>query len=282
MQITDTHIHTWNFERAEYAWLNNDLSILNRSYFIEELEEERLAAGITQGILVQAANNFGDTDWMLEVAAKTNWVDGVVGWLPLMQPNKVMQALNEKYAANKYFKGVRHLIHDEANDRWLLQDEVVESLHILSTFKLTYDFVGVHPAHIETALQVANKVPSLPMVFDHLNQPPIALGEKFGRWGELMKEASKHKPLYMKISGLGTTAKKADWCADDIKPYVEFALEHFGVDRCFCGGDYPVSLLAGSYVKIWQVYKDVLQDLLRDDELEKVFHKNAVNFYGLV
>lgn len=280
-RIVDTHIHVWNFDRAEYAWLNGDTSILNRTYDIEELKEERPAAGVTDGVLVQAANNFEDTDWMLEVAGKNEWIKGVVGWLPLSDPSGTAQALNKKYANQKYFKGIRHLIHDEANARWLLQKEVIESLQILSNHRLPYDVVGVLPEHIETALKVAEKLPSLKMVFDHLNQPPIATGEKFGRWGELMKEASMNKNFYAKISGLGTTTKKQGWSRDDIKPYVEFILEHFGVERCFCGGDWPVSLLAGSYSQTWKIYRNLLDSLLDEPQRNKVYYENAVAFYNL-
>ena len=280
--IIDTHIHVWNFDKAEYDWLKNDTSILKRTYHIEEIEVERKAAGISGGVLVQASVNTEDTDWMLEVAEKTSWINGVVGWLPLMDPGKTAQLLEDVYLKNKYYKGVRHLIHDEPDAQWLLQDTVIESLKILVQHQLTYDVVGVLPQHIKTVLAVAEKVPELKMVFDHLNQPPIAAGEKFGEWGVLMKEAAANKNFHAKISGLGTVVKKEhDWDAADIQPYVEFVLQHFGIERCFCGGDWPVSLLAGSYTKSWTVYKEVLGALLNEAQLEKIFFTNAVNFYRL-
>ena len=281
MQITDTHIHCWNFDHADYEWLKNDTSILKRTYNIDEIEEERKQVGITGGVLVQSANNFEDTDWMLEVSERNNWIVGVVGWLPLMDPGLAEKALNEKYSLNKYFKGVRHLIHDEPDDKWLLQNEVIESLEMLAAKDLTYDVVGILPAHITTALEVANKIPGLKMVFDHLNQPPIFPKEKFGVWGELMTEAAKHKNFYVKVSGLGTTSKKPGWSAEDVKPCIEFVLEKFGEDRCICGGDWPVSLLAGSYTKTWSIYKEVIDSLLSGEAKDKVYHKNAVQFYNL-
>jgi L-fuconolactonase len=97
-----------------------------------------------------------------------------------------------------------------------------------------------------------------------------------------MKTAAQHKNFYAKISGLGTASGNfKDRNADDIKPYIEFALEHFGIDRCFCGGDWPVSLLADSYSKTWKTYQDILNDLLQDDERENVFYSNAKAFYSL-
>jgi L-fuconolactonase len=281
-KIIDTHIHVWNFDKAAYAWLDGNTSILNRTYHIEEIETERNAAGITEGVLVQAANNIEDTSWMLEVAANTDWIKGVVGWLPLMDTTATEWALEEKYSKEKYFKGVRHLIHDEADPGWLLQPAVIDSLKILAAKNITYDVVGVLPQHIETVLKVAEQIPDLKMVFDHLNQPPMKTNEKFGAWGDLMKIASQHKNFHAKISGLGTaTADPGNWGVEDIKPYVSFVLEHFGADRCFCGGDWPVSLLASSYTKTWTTYRSVVTELLNEDDSEKVFYNNAQQFYNL-
>lgn len=282
MNVIDTHIHVWNFSRARYAWLEGNTSLLNRHYEIDELESARTAAGITGGVLVQAANNLEDTDYMLDTAAATPWINGVAGWLPLTDPLLTEKLLREKYLANPYFKGVRHLIHDEADPRWLLQPAVLESLAILAHYQLSYDIVGVLPEHIETALTVAEQVPALQMIFDHCNQPPVAQGELYGRWGDLMKRAAQHPTLHVKISGLGITAQKGDrWVAADIAPYVAFVLEYFGVERACCGGDWPVCLLAGTYVDAWQNYKEVLTSLLDAGALEKVFYTNAVAFYRL-
>ena len=281
MRLADTHVHIWDFNRAEYAWLKGNTSILNRTYSIEELETERSNIGVTKGILVQAANNFEDTDWMLHVADNTPWIAGIVGWLPLTNPDATLKALHNKYGRENYFKGVRHLIHDEPDAEWLLQPQVIQSLHILADHNIPYDVVGVLPEHIETALKVAAKVPELRMVFDHLNQPPIATKEKFGKWGELMKEAAQHKNFYAKISGLGLTAQKADqWNSNDIKPYVGFAIEQFGTDRCFMGGDWPVSLLAGSYSNTWKNFKEAIHELVDEKAAGKIFYDNAANFYS--
>jgi L-fuconolactonase len=280
-KIIDTHIHVWDFDKAIYPWLDGNTSILNRTYHIEEIETERNAAGIVEGVLVQASNNVEDTNWMLEVAENTEWIKGVVGWLPLMDTAATEKVLDE-YCSNNYFKGVRHLIHDEVDPAWLLQPAVIDSLKILAERSVTYDVVGVLPQHIETVLKVAEKIPGLKMVFDHLNQPPMKSNERFGEWGELMKTASQHKNFYAKISGLGTaTVNPENWGEEDIKPYVSFVLENFGTDRCFCGGDWPVSLLAGSYTKTWTIYQSVINELLNEQESEKIFYNNAHQFYNL-
>jgi L-fuconolactonase len=281
-KIVDTHVHVWDLKRAAYPWLKDDISILNRTWHIEELEAERIKTGVTEGVLVQASGNIEDTDLMFETAANAGWISGVVAWLPLLDTSATQTLLEEKYLKEKYFKGVRHQIHDEPDPKWLLQPSVIESLKILAAYDIPYDVVGIKPVHIETVLVLAEKVPGLRMVFDHLNQPPIATKEKFGKWGELMKEAAQHKSLYAKISGLGTASGDLQaWNAQDVKPYIEFVVQNFGVDRCFFGGDWPVSLLAGGYAETWNKYEEAIGQLANDSEQEKIFYNNAKQFYSL-
>jgi L-fuconolactonase len=249
---------------------------------IEEIENDRKEAGVTAGILIQASGNFEDTELMLETAYKTDWICGIVGWLPLMNTKATQRLLEERFLKEKYFKGVRHQVHDEKDTKWLLQPSVIESLRLLASFDVPYDVVGILPSHIETVIEVSDKIPGLRMVFDHLNWPPIPTQEKFGRWGELMKIAAQHKNVYAKISGLGTASGSFEnRTPDDIKPYVEFVLDHFGTERCFCGGDWPVSMLANNYIKTWQITKEILNGLLNDEEKDKVLFSNANNFYNL-
>jgi L-fuconolactonase len=280
MKIIDTHIHIWDFTKAEYEWLKGNTSLLNRAYSIEEVLPEMATCGIQAGILVQAANNLEDTDWMLEVAARTPEIMGVVAWLPLQNPTETERLLTKKYLQNPYFCGIRHLIHDEPDAKWLLQETVLESLAILAKYQIPFDVVGILPAHIETVLEVARLVPSLKMVFDHLNQPPISTQEQFGQWGELIKQAAANPNFYAKISGLGVTSGNfTGWSSEDIKPYIAFALAHFGEDRCFFGGDWPVALLAGQYIPTWKKYEEVFNELLSEEQKAKVYHRNAEGFY---
>jgi len=282
-KIIDTHVHIWDLEHIHYPWLDGDTTILNRSYAVAELEPERKKAGINYGVFVQAEDSYADADYMLAMCESNPWMVGAVCWVPLLNPEEVEKILTEKYLKNKYFKGVRHLIHFDNNPQWMLNKKVLESLNILVKYNLPYDVVGILNDHLVTALKVAEKVPGLRMVIDHLNQPPISKNERFGKWGELMREAAQHQNFYSKISGLGTVTKKNedDWGADDIKPYVEFTLEHFGDDRCFCGGDWPVSLLAGGYARTWKTYVNILEELLTPESQNKVLFNNAARFYDL-
>ena len=101
-------------------------------------------------------------------------------------------------------------------------------------------------------------------------------------WRSDVKVASQHKNIYAKISGLGIASGQFEnWTTADIQASIEYALEHFGVEHCFCGGDWPVSLLAGGYLKTMNAYREVIENCLPVADQEKVFNKNAALFYKL-
>ena len=280
--IIDTHMHIWDLDKIKYAWLEGNTSILAQNYLPAQLYPSLEKVGVTKTILVQAANTIEDTEFMLAAAEANDWIIGVVGWLPLQDPAKTEQLLEEKLLHHPFFNGVRHLIHDELDENWLVQSSVIDSLKILAAHDIPYDIVGVKPAHIKAAIKIAEKIPDLKLVFDHLNIPPISTQEKFGEWGDLMKEAALFPNMHAKISGLGTASGHFEsWTANDIQPYIEFALEKFGVQKCFCGGDWPVSLLAGNYEKAVGAYRTIIEQYLSVQDQEKVFNKNAIKFYQL-
>jgi L-fuconolactonase len=279
-QLTiDTHQHLWNLDRVAYPWLVPAFGPIARTFEPPELAPQLALAGVTHTVLVQSANSYADTEYMFEMAATYPWIGGVVGWVPLLFPEVAGRAI-ERFTRNPLFRGMRHLIHNEADPKWLLQDEVIEGLKLLAAAGLTFDVVATLPEHLECIPILGAKVPDLKMVIDHLGQPPIASGS-LGRWGDDLKAAAENPNVYGKISGLGTASGNWDgWTAAEVKPYVEYAIETFGPDRCMVGGDWPVAVLAGGYGKAWAAYRSILAGYPADVQT-KLLSGTAIEFYGL-
>jgi L-fuconolactonase len=274
----DTHLHLWDLQANQYPWLGEAPPLLQRSYLLPEVAPQLAGAGVHKVILVQAANHLADTDYLLARAAQTPWVGGVVGWLPLPQP-RLTEAELDRYGRDAYFKGVRHLIHDEVDPRWLLQTPVLESLGLLAQAGLPYEVVGT-PVHLRCALAVAEQLPQLRLVLDHLCTPRA--GESWAEWRDLLAALAHHPQVYLKISGLGTVlGKGAQWAAADIEEMVGYALAHFGAARAMAGGDWPVARLAGEYGATWANYRQVLAGWLPPAQQAQVLGQTAMDFYGL-
>ena len=111
--IIDTHQHLWDLSKVAYDWLVPEYGPLYRTYLATELEPQMVEAGVTATVMVQSANSYADTVYMLDQADVYDWMIGVVGWVPLLDPAETAKAL-ARFTQNPYFKGMRHLIHEEA------------------------------------------------------------------------------------------------------------------------------------------------------------------------
>lgn len=277
--VIDAHQHFWNLDRIRYGWLEQPgVAPIRRTIEAPELEPQLRAAGVDKTVLVQSLDSYEDTDYMLETAARYEWVAGVVGWVPLDRPDEAARKL-EHYAQNRLFKGVRHLIHDEADPDWVVRQEVIEGLKTLASFGMSFDVVAVFPNHLKHVPTLAEKVPGLKMVIDHLAKPPIRSGE-LEPWASQLARAASYPNVYAKISGLNTAADPDSWTAESFRPYIDFAMERFGADRLMYGSDWPVCTLAGDYAKVWRETKRALADC-SEREFEAIAGGTASSFYRL-
>ncbi|MCB1453047.1 MAG: amidohydrolase family protein [Rhizobiaceae bacterium] len=277
--IIDCHQHLWDLSKVEYAWLVPAYGPLYRTYLPTELEPQIKEAGVSATIMVQSANSYADTVYMLDQADVTPWMIGVVGWTDLLDPADTARAI-ERFSKNRYFRGVRHLIHEEPDPHWLLQPAVWESLQLLADAGYSFDVVATKHEHLECLPAVSEHVPNLRMVIDHMAQPPFQAGE-LGQWGEDMQALATNPNIYVKISGLGTASGDWEgWSADSIRTIVHWTIDLFGAERCMLGGDWPVSVLAGGYVKAFTIYKQILAER-SPAEQEQISYKTAQAFYGV-
>ncbi len=279
--IVDSHQHFWDLDKVEYPWLVPAYGPIYRTFAPAELAPQLAAAGIDRTVLVQAANSYADTDAMLAQAAEHDWIGAVVGWLPLEDVREAAQMLDSRYAADPWFKGVRHLNHEEADPDWLVRPAVIDGLKLLQERGLVYEVVAVHPLHLGHVPTLARACPHLTIVIDHLAKPPIASGH-YDAWKVDLRAAAEQPNVHAKISGLNTAADWASWDAADLEEPVGFALEVFGAQRLLFGSDWPVAILAGDYARVWQETNAVLDRLaVSDADRLAILGGNAASLYAI-
>ena len=135
----DAHQHFWDLDRFQYPWMTEEMVALRRNYLPADLRPVLDRVGIDRTVFVQAQHSLVETEWALELAKANPWIAGVVGWLDLQSPRLEEQI--ERYADNPKFVGVRHIVHDEPDERWLLADEIVRGLQLLTKQHLPYDLL---------------------------------------------------------------------------------------------------------------------------------------------
>ncbi|NEN05407.1 amidohydrolase family protein [Diaminobutyricibacter tongyongensis] len=277
--IIDAHQHVWDLDRAEYSWLTPAAGPLYRSFGMDEVLPELEAAGVTGTVLVQAADNDDDTDFMFEVARANPVVVGVVGYLPLDDPERAAARLAE-LQRDPLFCGIRSLIHDRPDPGWILRADVDATLGLLEDADVPFDVVGVLPEHLRAVLAISERHPRLRMVLDHLNKPPIGSDQR-EPWSSLLGEVASNPLVFGKVSGLySAVGEPGDWTVESIRPVFDRALDVFGADRLMYGGDWPVSLIAGGYTRVWNGTAELVAGLAEDDRAA-ILAGTARSFYRL-
>jgi L-fuconolactonase len=275
--IVDAHQHVWDLNRAEYPWLTERLGPINRTVEFEELRPQLRRAGIGATILVQSADNREDTDYMLDVAAAHDEVVAVVAYVPLDRPAEAAEQL-DRLKGSAHVVGVRNLIHEQPDPDWVLRPEVDEGLGLLEEAGMTFDLVSVLPRHLEHVSALGERHPGLRIVIDHLSKPPIGQADT-EPWWSLIERASQNPLVHAKVSGLyPSSGPMADWSTEKIRPFFDRALEVFGSERLMYGGDWPISVLAGGYDRVWNGLAPLLEGLT-ETERSAITRGTATSFY---
>jgi L-fuconolactonase len=272
----DAHQHFWDIERLNYTWMPPGENILRRNYLPEDLrpilEENRFDGCVA----VQANTVMEETWWLLELAAANEFVLGVVAWVDLTDAG--LPAVLDELQKHPKFKGVRHIVHDEPDPRWLMRQDVVRGLRELAARGIPYDLL-LRPVHLPLVPELAESVPGLRMVIDHIAKPLIASGKMEG-WAEDLAAAAAVPGLCCKLSGMITEADHANWTAQDLRPYVRHVMKLFEPERLMFGSDWPVCKLAGSWKRTLAAFTQTIgaQSMA---VRESLLGGTAKRFYGL-
>jgi L-fucono-1,5-lactonase len=276
--ILDTHQHFWKANRGDYHWMTEAVPILARDYLPSDLRPELRKAGVEQTVLVQAAQTADETDFLLKLAEETDFVAGVIGWFDLENENfpLVYEEKREKHAK---LLGVRPMLQDLPDDRWIVRKQVIENLRYLADRKVVFEFL-TYTRHLPFLLEVLEEEPRLHAVIDHISKPEIKAG-KIEPWSDLISKVARHENVFCKLSGMITEANHCIWEPEHLRPYIEHVLDSFGEDRVMFGSDWPVCLLAGSYAEVINALRTAVVDHLSPSGLAKLFSQNGKRFYGI-
>ena len=277
--VVDAHQHFWDPALGDYPWMTDEVAPIRRRFMPDDLRPLLLDAGVDHTVVVQARSDLEETRELLRLAAQTDFIAGVVGWADLAARDlaDVLAQLKEGEGGDKLV-GIRHQVHDEPDERWLVRDDVLRGLRIVRDAGLAYDLL-VRARELPAALAAARAVEDLRFVIDHLAKPPIRGGES-ADWADRLAPFADLGNVSCKISGMVTEADWEAWRPEQLAPYVERVYGWFGDRRCLFGSDWPVCLLAATYREVVDACRFTLAGIPASAR-ERVFSTNAIDFYRL-
>jgi L-fuconolactonase len=258
----DAHHHLWKYSSEQYPWMADNMYGLRRDFLIDDLNQVLRDAGIHGAVAVQARQVLEETEWLLGLAERYEFMRGVVGWVPLVERGVRNQL--EKLSLRPKLKAVRHVLHDESDDFYMLREDFNRGVAYLKDFNLRYDIL-VFERHLPQTIEFVDRHPQQVFIVDHIAKPRIKDG-MLSPWRENIIELARRENVYCKLSGMVTEAIWEGWTASNLQPYFEIALKAFGPARLMFGSDWPVVLLASSYRRWVETVQRAIASLSVDEQ----------------
>lgn len=272
----DCHVHLWEYDPEQYKWISPEAAVLQRDYLPEDLAELQEPLGYGGAVAVQARQTLEETEFLLDLA-HSHWnIRGVVGWVDLRSPHAEEQL--EHFAYDPAFCGVRHVVQDEPDDRFIVRREFVRGVETMTRFNLVYDILIYH-RHLPAVIEFVEMFPEQSFVLNHNAKPDYRSGE-LEPWASYMRILGERPNVTCKASGMVSDFRDGRWPEGTFEPYLDVVFEAFGADRVMIASDWPVCLLGAEYADTLGVVIDYI-GALSADEQAAVLGGNAVRVYGI-
>jgi len=272
MTMIDAHQHFWQLARGDYRFPRGDDPVLYRDFLPEDLAPQLQAEGIESTVVVQATDTVAETHYLLELAAGTPFIAGVVGWWDPRTPGALEDILALAPAGK--LVGVRPMLQGLGDISFMLERGSLRQLERIAKMGLVFDAL-VEPSQLASIDRICREVPSLQVLVDHMAKPWRAPAG-FEGWTRDMQGLALRANCAVKVSGFPFAAPPVG-PSGAVEDLVAFLRSTFGQQRLLWGSDWPVAEREGGYHKVLTR----MRALFPEAERNAVFGDNAARIYGL-
>ncbi len=272
----DAHVHFWRYNETDYAWITENMNVIRRDFLPEDWMKTAEPLGFDGLIAVQARQTLLETGWLLELADKYPVIRGVVGWLDLRNP--ALGDHLEILCDHPRFVAARHVVQDEDDPRFMLQDEFLRGIGKLAKCDLAYDIL-IYAPQLPAATELVGHFPQQTFVLNHIGKPDIRSGE-FEPWATELHRIAAHDNVYCKLSGMVTEADWESWTPKQLQHYLDVVFDAFEPERLMIGADWPACLVAATYEQTVAVVMSYLHGMPEDVQ-SGILGANCARAYGI-
>ncbi len=215
---------------------------------------------------------------------------------------RVLEALQE--AAPGRFKGIRHNVtwspdpslDDRETQGIMANDSFRAGARVLARMGLSLDTMLSFPQLPELA-DFAKAVPGLPIILNHLggvSRTGIYANrdeEVVPQWREGIAAVAACPNVTCKVGGMGMPRWGFGWSAREtpigseelaeaMAPWMTYAIEQFGPDRCMFESNFPPDKVSFSYNVMYNAFKRLSQSCTPSERAD-MFHDTAAGVYRI-
>jgi predicted TIM-barrel fold metal-dependent hydrolase len=233
--------------------------------------------GVTGVVAIEASPDIAQNDVILGLAANDPFLVGYSGLLPLGTPG--FAALVRKYAANRFFRGVR--IGDAPFMQAATSNALFSDLKLLADLDLHVEGL-IQPGTLPAITALAARLPTLRIIVDHVAGVTYSGGPVPAPFIADLTAAGANQNVYCKVSALAEgTGNKTGTAPKDVAfyaPLLDEVWKAFGDDRLLYASNWPVCLRAATYDTVFGIAKGYVTGK-GQEVAEKFFARNALAAY---
>ena len=280
-RVVDAHVHIWDPARTDwYPYLSHpqapesaDASQMFRAFDVDTYRAEAAGWNVEKFINVAAATGRHSIEETIELDAAAparGGPDAIIGGIPPTDTvAEALELLDRQMTASR-FRGVRPMGRYEGP----LPDAGV--LAALQERNLLFELMS-HPDQLEVAAKQLAGFDDLVVVVEHTGWPRSGSDEERALWRDGIHALSGlGDNVVCKLSGLSMPLESMS--VDAFAPWLEYAIEAFGVDRCMFASNFPVDSMYGTFDELYGVFSTVTRGLDSESRL-KLFAANAESIY---
>jgi L-fuconolactonase len=280
-RVVDAHVHIWDPARTDwYPYLSHpqapetaEASRMFRPFDVDTYRAESAGWNVEKFINVAAATGRYSIEETIELDANAQdrgGPDAIIGGLPPTETVAEALELLDRQMTASCFRGVRPMGRFEGP----LPD--AEVLHALQERNLLFELM-THPDQLRAAAELLAGFDDLIVVIEHTGWPRSSSDEERDLWRDGIDAlAGLGDNVVCKLSGLAMPLESMS--VDAFAPWLEYAIESFGIDRCMFASNFPVDSMYGTFDELYAVFSAVTAGLDRASRL-KLFAGNAESVY---
>jgi L-fuconolactonase len=280
-RIVDAHVHLWDPARSDwYPYLSRpqeggagDASRMGRLFDVATYRAETARWNVEKLVNVAAATGGHSVEETLKLdsdAPSAGGPDAIIGGLPPTDTVADAVELLDRQMTASRFRGVRPM--------GPLGDPVPggEVLDALRERNLVFELM-THPDQLRTAAARLARFDGLVIVVEHTGWPRSSSDEEKVMWRTGIDAlADLGDNVACKLSGLAMPL--GSMAVDAFAPWVEYAIEAFGVGRCMFASNFPVDSMHGTFDELYTTFS-ALTEGLDAASRDMLFAANAERVY---
>ena len=278
--LVDAHVHYYDPSQLDYPWLGS-VPAINGTYLPADFAAATAGIAIDKQVFVEvdvaAGQELAEARFVQGLAAQDPRIAGIVASAAIERGPRVSEEL-DRLGEIGLLKGVRRLIQYHRAPDYCLQPTFIEGVQQLGARGLSFD-ICIRHQQLASATELVRRCPDVQFVLDHIAKPGIADGLRDPWWQEIQAIAQLPN-VVCKLTGVVTESDPQHWTLAQIRPYIERALECFGLQRMMFASDWPVVNLASAYAP-WVAVMDEVLAGCSDSELKQFYRDTAITTYRL-